>query len=91
MPSRQGWAVFDDVAQVPRDALFIEAAGHVIVGAEDVKIAPVHAVDEERNRLFGCPGRRWFFRCADHAGVDETGHQQMGGDLTALGRAQLMG
>ena len=56
MPARQRRAVLDDVAGRPEDAPLVERARHVVVGAEDVEIARLQALQHEVDRLLGRPG-----------------------------------
>ena len=56
MPAAERRAVLDDVAHGPGHALFVERAGNIIVGAQNVEIAAVHAVEKEIRGLFGRPG-----------------------------------
>ena len=47
VPPRQRRTVFDDVADRPRHAFFVQLPRHVIVGAQDVEIPRIQALDQK--------------------------------------------
>src|SRR4029079_11707271 len=77
MPARQRRAVFDDVAGGPLHAAFVEFARRLVVGAEDVEIAGVDALNHEIDRLPGRPGARRLLGAAARGQTrkDMTGDQ----------------
>ena len=92
MPARQRGPVFHDVAGGPEDAPLVERPGHVVVGAEDVEIAGLEALDHEIDRLLRRPGGGRLFTAAvaGKAGEDEAGDQQVRADLAAGRIPQLV-
>src|SRR5216684_496328 len=56
MPARQGRAIFDDVARCPEDPPLVKTSGHVVIGAQNVKVAGVQPLDHEVDGLLRRPG-----------------------------------
>src|ERR1700730_13250771 len=56
LPARQGRAVLDDVARRPEDPPLVETSRHIVIGAQNVKVAGVQPLDHEVDGLLRRPG-----------------------------------
>lgn len=72
MSAAERGTIIDDIARVPSNSFFIPPVRHVVIRAQDMEIATVRMVDNNR--------REWLFMHSDHACMDEAGDKQMGGD-----------
>src|SRR5262245_21556118 len=92
MPSRQGGAVFDDIASRPEYAALIELSGSVVVWTENIEIPGCQPLHHEIDGLFRCPGAGWFFAAAlgGEPCKDKARNQQMRTEETTWGVPQFM-
>lgn len=92
MPARERGTILDDVAGGPGDALFVERAGHVVVRAEDVEVAPDQAFQHEIDRFPRRPraGRLLRLAVGGERREDEAGDEQVGSDIALRRVAQIV-
>src|SRR3954467_1083163 len=77
VPSRQRWAVLDEIFCGPLNTLLIHLPRDRIVRAENVEITVPHGIDHEIDDLLGRPGIGRFLRASRDACEGEAGDQQV--------------
>src|ERR1700682_2845759 len=92
MPARQGRAVFNDVARRPEDPPLVKTSGHVVIGAQNVKVAGIQPLDHEVDGLLRSPGPGRLLGAAlgGKPGEYKTRNHQVRGDPGARRVSQLV-
>src|ERR1700730_3279349 len=92
LPARQGRAVLDDVARRPEDPPLVETSRHIVIGAQNVKVAGVQPLDHEVDGLLRRPGPGRLLDAAlgGKPGEHKTRNHQVSADPAAGRVSQLV-